>query len=725
MLDSWTCPDHQTLFRYITGRLSDSGALSVRDHLAHCEGCRTTIGGMETAAADATVSRKPTGSPTRFEETVWLNEGGDADVFRLSMLHPSKEVDSLGQIGSYEVLDLLGQGAMGIVYKAFDATLHRIVAIKVMEPRLATSERARRRFLREARAAAAINHPNVVTIHAVGEQEGVPYLVMEYICGQSLRERLRAEKTLRPAAILRIGLQITEGLAAAHEHGVIHRDIKPANIMLENSVERAKITDFGLARAAMDQTDMTSVDQIVGTPAYMSPEQIRGDAIDTRSDLFSLGCVLYTMASGLSPFRGSHTLEVLRKVNDFEPPPLHEVNPEIPEGLSRLIHGLLAKEPNDRPASAADVAAAWKHHLVSANLSPSERSIEHTLPRRPRQRATKKAIWVGMAVLLLILAGMVYLHKYRNTGHFVAASPRLPDVITVSQNGSADVRSLNEALKQARPGSVIRLLDDATYEGPFLIDNPRLWQNITIDSTKGATLVATGRGNAILTLRETPGVVIRGVRFRPKADQFAVTITGKSDGVRLEEVITDKAETHSWAQIYISGQATGSASHPIQVIDSRVRGGEMGVVVEGQSGEPVAHIQIVGNRFDGPGTHVMLLQYLQDIQVRNNIFQDGCGVLLNLPSSNESEGIRVTNNTFFETSEWISPAESQPGTDSVEIGNNLILASPSLDTSDQALAQMARSWHVHHNVWESERQSARNIPRPVVAVDQPAFAKSR
>ncbi len=244
---------------------------------------------------------------------------------------------------------------MGVVFKAFDKALHRMVAIKVLAPRLASSQGARRRFIREARAAAAINHPNVITIHSVSVQQEMPYLVMEYIAGTTLHHRIRQGPPLETEEVLRIAVQVASGLAAAHEQGVIHRDIKPANIMLENGVERVKIADFGLALAAIDSSAITSTGQMVGTPAYMSPEQVTsaGD-IDSRSDLFSLGCVIYAMFAGHSPFKGKHTLEVIRLVSDAQPPPLHEACPRVPRALSEVVHRLLEKDPEGRFQTASE-----------------------------------------------------------------------------------------------------------------------------------------------------------------------------------------------------------------------------------------------------------------------------------------------------------------------------------------------------------------------------------
>src|SRR5262245_7004629 len=225
----------------------------------------------------------------------------------LDFLSPTERPDALGRLGHYEILAVVGSGGFGVVLKAFDEQLHRIVAIKALNQSLATSATARRRFVREARAAAAINHENVVHIHAVDETGAVPYLVMEYVAGASLDDKLQASGPPGVKEILRIGVQIASGLAAAHKQGLVHRDVKPANILLENGVERVKITDFGLART-VDDVALTQTNIIAGTPCYMSPEQARGETVDHRSDLFSLGSVLYAMCTGRTPFRADSTV---------------------------------------------------------------------------------------------------------------------------------------------------------------------------------------------------------------------------------------------------------------------------------------------------------------------------------------------------------------------------------------------------------------------------------
>ncbi|HWB11664.1 MAG TPA: serine/threonine-protein kinase [Pirellulales bacterium] len=318
------------------------------------------------------------------------------------LLRPSDKPGVLGTLGSYEVLELIGRGGMGIVLRAFDAKLNRVVAVKVLAPELATQASARRRFLREAQAAAAVAHPHVVTIHAVDEEEW-PYLVMECIEGISLQEKIERSGTLKLAEVLRIGTQIAEGLAAAHKQGLTHRDVKPANILLENGVERVKITDFGLARAADDVT-ITRPGEISGTPQYMSPEQASGERVDQRSDLFSLGCVLYAMCAGRPPFRADSMAAIVKKICQDAPQPLREIDQQLPQWLTETIDRLLAKNPDERFQTAEDVARILGGALAQVQAGQAvTAAVMHPRAAAAGQARRPLSPWLG--VVMVALAG--------------------------------------------------------------------------------------------------------------------------------------------------------------------------------------------------------------------------------------------------------------------------------------------------------------------------------
>jgi len=316
------------------------------------------LAGEAATHADATAAfaSQPQPPPT-------LTESQKAEEDSLPFLTPSADPRHLGWLGHYEIHEVIGKGGFGVVLKGFDERLHRVVAVKVLSPAFAANGSARKRFIREARAAAAVKNEHVVGIYDVQEEAQPPYLVMELIDGIALQDKLDRHGAFGVKEILRIGMQIAEGLAAAHKQGLVHRDIKPANILLENGVERVKITDFGLARA-VDDASVTQSGTVAGTPMYMSPEQAEGLPIDHRSDLFSLGTVLYAMCTGHPPFRASGTHAVLKRVIDASPRPIREVNPEIPDWLEAIAAKLHAKKPDDRFESAAEVAEHLGQHLA-------------------------------------------------------------------------------------------------------------------------------------------------------------------------------------------------------------------------------------------------------------------------------------------------------------------------------------------------------------------------
>jgi serine/threonine protein kinase len=330
----------------------------------------------------------------------------------LRFLTPSAKPGHLGLLGHYEVLGVIGKGGFGIVLKGFDERLHRVVAIKVLSPAFAANGSARKRFIREARAAAAVKNEHVVGIYDVQENAEPPYLVMECIDGISLQDKIDKHGSLGVKEILRIGMQIAEGLADAHKQGLVHRDIKPANILLENAVERVKITDFGLARA-VDDASVTQSGTVAGTPMYMSPEQAEGLPIDHRSDLFSLGTVLYAMCTGQPPFRASGTHAVLKRVIDASPRPIREINNEIPGWLCDIIGKLHAKTPEERFQTAKEVAELLGQHLAQAQqpgaapiISQAEGRISQP-PALSLRSISRIAPWsLGLGLIFALLAGI-------------------------------------------------------------------------------------------------------------------------------------------------------------------------------------------------------------------------------------------------------------------------------------------------------------------------------
>ena len=273
-----------------------------------------------------------------------------------------------------------------------------------MSPHLAQSSLARKRFAREAQAAAAVVHPNVLAIHQVQPNGRLPFLVMPLVAGESLAQRLTAQGRLELKETLRIGMQAAAGLAAAHEQGLVHRDVKPANILLEKGVERAVLTDFGLARAADDVT-LTRWGIIAGTPQYMSPEQARGEPLDGRSDLFSLGCVLYEMATGVSPFRTDSVMATMRRLVDDPPQAMASLNPELPPWFIAIVERLLEKDPSRRFSSAKEVSELLEGCLAHLQ-QPASVPLPAGLPKPAVRCATGRNPFFHFKGVLAMIAAL-------------------------------------------------------------------------------------------------------------------------------------------------------------------------------------------------------------------------------------------------------------------------------------------------------------------------------
>ena len=383
------------------------------EHFSSCESCRMAMAGQvgdqewwreaEQSLMSASIPEVRDSVKSEADERESIED-------LLKLLGPTDDPQMLGRIGSYEVLGVLGRGGMGVVFKAFDAPLNRFVAIKMLLPHLAASGSARKRFAREGQAVAAVVDDHVMAIHCVDEWQGVPYLVMTYSRGVSLQKRLSDNGPLEVREILRIGMQAAKGLAAAHAQGIVHRDIKPANIFLDQKVERVQLMDFGLARA-VDDASLTRSGTLTGTPQYMSPEQARAETVDHRSDLFSLGSVLYAMCTGHAPFRAESSYSVLRLITDTEPRSIREINPDIPEWLCLLISRLMAKSPDARFGNALEVAALLEQclaHVQQPTSVPLPASlVPHAAGRRSIFNVTRKGVIAMLGTLGMTLLGMV------------------------------------------------------------------------------------------------------------------------------------------------------------------------------------------------------------------------------------------------------------------------------------------------------------------------------
>jgi serine/threonine protein kinase len=423
-------------------RLPADEVSGLEEHLQHCSGCRAALDDMADSQPWIDAVRRYLGpDPTGPYESEMSPSSSSGIDETLGALAPSDWPDSLGRLGSYEIKGVIGRGGMGVVFKAFDPALNRNVAIKVLSPHLADCGAARRRFLREARAAAAVVHEHVVSVFAVVETAGLPFIVMEYVPGPSLQDRLDHQGPLALAEVLRIGMQTAAGLAAAHAQGLVHRDVKPANILLENGIERVKLTDFGLARAAAD-AGMTQSGVVAGTPHYMAPEQARAEATDHRADLFSLGSTLYAMCTGIPPFRAETPVAVLRRVSDDEPRPIRQLNPEIPAWLEAIVERLHAKDPADRFASASELAELLGQCLAHVQQPMADELPSGLIPAKgkARPRGGHRLRWIGAGSLGLVAVLVIALAlKSRREPRPISPTPALEQPAPVDSAGTGAV----------------------------------------------------------------------------------------------------------------------------------------------------------------------------------------------------------------------------------------------------------------------------------------------
>lgn len=332
-------------------------------HIGACSRCQIKLDSLVATPKDWDA-----GKDMLMLSRYWTMEGPDSKAIHESSRAPRSLPAT---IGNYHIVKTIGYGGMATVYQGVDPELNRVVAIKLLHEHLAVTGASRQRFLKEAQAAASIVHPNVIPIYGIHLTDGRPFLAMPLISGGSLQQRLDRDGPLPLQDALNISLQIAEALEAAHAKGVIHRDVKPANILLEDGNNRVILSDFGLART-LDDANQTASGLISGTPAYMSPEQARGEQVDARTDLYSLGCVLYAMCTGHAPYEATSPLKLIQTVQESQFPSVHRYQEQLPGWIDNLIQQLVEKTPEDRLPNATQAAEMIRACLLhsSDNSSP-------------------------------------------------------------------------------------------------------------------------------------------------------------------------------------------------------------------------------------------------------------------------------------------------------------------------------------------------------------------
>ena len=726
------CVSEEKLLAYLEGKLPADEVPQVKTHVDECSFCQQTIECVNERVRRDFLHDDPSFHTTYALEQMPQEELAESSLdeerlMALKMLERSESPDSLGKLNDYEVIDVLGRGGYGIVFEAMDKVLNRRIAIKILTPSLATQAFSRRRFIREARAAAAINHPNVVTIFGVEETHGVPFLVMELLRGKSLRERLRREPKLDVMDILRISMQVAQGLAAAHAQGIIHRDVKPGNIMLVDDLPRVKITDFGLARVTVENVEMTSRGQAAGTPGYMSPEQVRGEELDTRSDLFALGCVMYAMFSGHSPFQGRNVLEIARRIDGYDPPRLQELDKTVPEFVDTLVQRLLKKQPEERYQSAAEVADVLNRHLSLLNQTPTDRLPEAFRKELMENNSSLRrwsqgriAAAVGTLALLGIGAAFVTsAPRWLGGSSSAPLGPVEPLVaegkasggtapvapvaraerqihVTVAQSGNADCRTLREAVGRVLPGGTITVLDSAEYDEHVQLTDAEHLAGVRIVAAQQAILRSKQPG-PVVAIQGVPRLQLSGFKLIVPQVQFGVEVLGECPGLMLTDLTVqrvanqDGSETSSAGLAFRNG-AAGSAEQPIVARRVAIVDTNVGIVIGTASAKdaPVRHVIVEECRIQGRNRQVStlfaLIRRCEDVVVRRNIIFEG---LMGLSILSEGEAVPqrclIEHNTWYGASIWITLAGAIPAEPNLWFHHNLVVDSPAISTTVRTL----------------------------------------
>jgi serine/threonine protein kinase/WD40 repeat protein len=546
MADLSPCPNEQDLQQLLFGQSSDADAERLERHLLDCSRC---VGVMRTLKDEGRLleslrtGKVSTMVPQDEEVEQLVRRVGSATMAAAcqadqptlvhagtawpateheatSCLAPPQAPEEIGRLGIYRVLRVLGAGGMGVVFAAEDTQLRRQVAVKVLKGSLAKEPVHRERFLREARAAAALAHDHIITVHHVGEENGVPYLVMPLLQGESLQARLTRPERVPLPEVLRIGREMAEGLAVAHEHGLIHRDVKPDNVWLEAGTGRVKILDFGLAHAEKIDERLTQKGTIVGTPSFMAPEQARGTTVDARCDLYSLGVVLYYLCTGRLPFPQKELITLLAAVALDPPPPVREINPDVPPALADLIMQLLAKQPAERPASARAVVEAL-------------RAIERGAAPRP----VRKRRWpLVAAVVLLCLLGL-------------AAWWFGPTVYRIATNKGELVVTTDDSdvkVTVKKDGQEVEILDLKTK------------QQVVLDA--GSYTIELGGGANGLRLTTDHFTLTRGGREIVKVERVGPAARNGAGENKIGEIRVLKGHTHVVSSVALDAAAERAVS---------------------------------------------------------------------------------------------------------------------------------------------------------------------
>lgn len=573
---------------------------------------------------------------------------------------------------------------------------------------------------------------------------------MEYVAGDSLKSYVSNRGKLDPIEVIRLTMQIALGLAAAHAQGVIHRDVKPGNVMLHEGATRVRLADFGLARVAFDNSDLTSHDHAVGTPAYMAPEQVRGERLDARCDLFSLGCVMSFMLVGFSPFQGRTQAETIHKIIDTSPPRLSDLDPSIPPVLADIIARLLHKNPDERYQSALEVADVLKRLLVQLNQAQTDEiadvwsgkeDAKKPVAVRPNHAASssnRAALLIVSAVLVVITSGTVAWMNKNNPASRAASVPGQNDLptspgadatrlakaveiaavplkklttIIVGSGADADCATIAEAVSRAGENCTITVMGP----GPFV-------ESIKLDGSalNGLKLVAQprvqwhpeGMGESqALSISNVAGITVEGFDFEAHSEQSrGIQLTGTAENIAVVDCsFRHMLPSHKLSLMSISSHSETPGAR-IQIQRCRffaAQGSVMCLTIGGMHAVP--RVECEGCQFSAPNTHVYATESCRQLLMARNVFLGGNNAInLSLKSWSSESRIEIVNNTFVGTRYWLGLMDSfragtaPNGQSDSRVCNNLILGGERTQGGPDQWDPTFASWRFASNWWERD-----------------------
>ncbi len=471
-----------------------------------------------------------------------------------------KEVDLTGkEFSNYKIIGKLGAGGMATVYKAHELSLNRMVALKILSPRLSEDSDFIKRFHREAQSAAQLNHPNIVQIYAIGEEEGFHYFAMEYLKGKTLSGIKKEEGILPADRSLSIIKQVAAALGEAHKAGLVHRDIKPCNIMLDDA-GNAKVTDFGIAFVADAKTKLTQDGSIIGTPEYLSPEQCEGKTVDGRSDIYSLGVTLYEILTGKTPYEADTPVSMLMKIVKGNFPPIGQVNPAVPEPVQKIVEKMMQTDPQNRYANADELLKELQEvekvltvpevsaAVGAAIKQPEPEAVTRSIEPHFQEKKKNSSVWsaVTVAAIIVVLMGgafaakVLYFDKKAGSANpstalestsSAAVNPSLiPETASTTQ---AEQSLQTEQTASTSPSTLTPTSTDASPSSSSLSPStsPSPSPTPATPSTSTSASTSTSTSNFTPTTSTQPALSVK--KTGPASNSLVVTVLGDADRVDM------------------------------------------------------------------------------------------------------------------------------------------------------------------------------------------------